>query len=530
MSALDQVPLAATRPSPLGTNALPALLALLLVAITVVTFYPVRHLPFINYDDNLYVTDNVNVQSGLDWDVVRWSFTTYDTSNWHPLTWLSHALDCQLFALDAAGPHLVNLLLHTLNVLLLFLLLLRATGFAGRSAMVAGLFAVHPINVETVAWVAERKNLLSMLFFLLALAAYRWYARERGAARYCVVFVLFALGLMAKPQIIMLPVVLLLWDYWPLCRTRRDPESFHLKNLRWLVVEKLPLFALAIASAMVTLLAHSRGAMRPLPLSLRIANAIGSYVRYVKLALWPSHLALYYPHPRVALRTLSVLVAFLFLAAITWLVMAERRQRYLLVGWLWFLLTLLPMIGIVQVGTQAMADRYAYLPLIGIFIMLVWGIADWANRRKISVTLQVTAAIVIIAALCVMTRRQLEYWSDSVTLWTHTLQVTRDNTIAEVDLGEALLQKGQVANAMQHFREATLVDPLDPLGNMYIARYAQMQNRLPEAIEAYKKVIAVAQDPALRARAYSNMGYAYRALGNEGEAQKCFVAAANPGH
>ncbi len=527
MSAASPAPLA-TRPQPQASAARRScLLALLLVALSLAAYYPVRHLPFINYDDNLYVTENVNVQSGLDWELVHWAFTTFDTSNWHPLTWLSHALDCRLFGLDPAGPHLVNLLLHTLNVVLLFWVLSRATGFLGRSAMVAALFAVHPINVESVAWVAERKNLLSMLFFLLALGAYRWYARQPTLARYLLIALLFALGLMAKPQVIMLPFVLLLWDCWPLARSDAQGQG---KSWQWLVTEKLPLFALSAASAILTLLAHSRGAMRPLPLSLRIANGIGCYMRYVKLAFWPSRLAIYYPHPLVSLRSWNVLVGFLFLAAVTCVVIAERRRRYLVTGWSWFLVTLLPMIGVVQVGTQAMADRYAYLPLIGLFIMVVWGTADWASRLKVPIQAELATSIIVLAVLVGVTHRQLQYWSDSAALWTHTLQVTHENAIAEVELGAALLQRGEVENAMEHFRAATAVDPLEPLSNMYLARYAQMQNRLPEAIEAYKKVITSTQDPALKARAYSNMGYAYRNLGNETESRKCFLAAGDAVH
>ncbi len=510
-------------------------LALLLVVVTVALYYPIRRLPFINYDDDLYVTENLHVQSGLEWDTVQWAFVTNAASNWHPLTWLSHALDFQLFGLDPTGPHLINLLLHVCNVVLLFWVLLRATGFAGRSAMVAALFAVHPINVQSVAWIAERKNLLSMLFFLLALGAYRWYAREPRISRYLMVGVLFGLGLMAKPQVITLPFVLLLWDYWPLgrmfaeadrsapCALSRD------SSFSWLLWEKIPLFAISAASAVITLLAHRAGAVRWLPLSLRIANAIDSYARYVKFALWPSHLALFYPHPLVPLRTWTVLAAFLFLAVVTWLVIEDRHRGYPLVGWFWFLITLLPMIGIVQVGTQAMADRYAYMPLIGLFIMFGWGAAEWADRQHISLTLQATASITILLALSVVAHRQLEYWRDSVTLWTHTLEVTRGNYIAEVDLGAALLQRGDIVRAMEHFRAATAIDPLDPLGNMYLARYAQTQNNLPEAIEAYKKVIRATHDPSLKARAFSNMGYAYRALGNEAEARKCFHAAANQG-
>jgi protein O-mannosyl-transferase len=525
----------------------PILLSLLLAVATLAVYYPVRHLPFINYDDDLYVTENVHVQSGLEWDTVQWAFTTNAASNWHPLTWLSHALDFQLFGLNPAGPHVVNLLLHTLNVLLLFWALWRATGFTGRSAMVAALFALHPINVQSVAWVAERKNLLSMVFFLLALDAYRWYAqsaqwvpqpsrrrREAGnIGRYFVVALIFALGLMAKPQVITLPLVLLLWDYWPLRRVSSSADaatSSPVRTLTWLAVEKLPLFALAAGSAVVTLIAHRGGALRWLPLSLRIANAIESYTRYVKLAFWPSRLALFYPHPGTPMATWTILAALLFLAAVTLLVVEDRRRRYLLVGWFWFLITLSPMIGIVQVGTQAMADRYAYLPFIGLFIMIVWGVADWFSRRHVSAKWLAIASVLVLIALSLVTHRQLEYWRDSVTLWAHTLEVTRGNYIAEIDLGAALVQRKEVARAMEHFRAAAAIDPQDPLANMYIGRYAQTQNNLPEAIEAYKKVIAGTWDSNLKARAYRNMGYAYRALGDEAEAQKCFRAAADLGY
>jgi len=504
---------------------------LLLVLATLAVYFPVRHFPFINYDDTLYVTENVHVQSGLQWDTVQWAFTSHDASNWHPLTWLSHALDFQLFGLDASGPHIVNLLLHTLNVVLLYLVLWRATGFVNRSAMVAALFALHPINVQSVAWVAERKNLLSMLFFLLALGAYRWYASGPRISRYVVVAMLFALGLMSKPQVITLPFVLLLWDYWPLQRiSAASASSEPARNYGRLFVEKVPLLALSGASAVVTMLAHRAGsAVRSYPLSIRFANAVVSYARYVGMAIWPSHLALFYPHPLRSLGMRQVLVASAFLVLATLIVLAERQRQYLLVGWFWFLITLLPMIGIVQVGTQARADRYAYLPFIGLFLMVVWSVADWAGNRHISIALQAAVGLAVLLALAAVTHRQLEYWRDSVTLWTHTLEATHDNYIAEVDLGTALVRRGEVARAMEHFRAATVIDPLDPLGNMYLGRYAQTQNNFPEAIEAYKKVIAGTEDLNLKARAFGNMGYAYRSLGNEAEAEKCFRAAASLG-
>ncbi len=379
-------------------------------------YYPVRTHPYVNYDDNVYVTDNVHVQSGLTWDTIRWALVTDDAGNWHPLTWLSHALDVEMYDLTPGGHHQTSMLLHALNAALLFWVLLRATGYAGRSFMVAALFAVHPVNVESVVWIAERKTVLSMTFFLLALGAWRWYAAKPHVLRYAVVAVLFALGLMAKPQIITFPFVLLLWDYWPLGRVafrhslfairqkdapgasdeiqlakneqRSSDEERKAKSeerFLWLLLEKLPLFAIAAASAVLTMKAQrASGAVLSLgatPLSVRLSNGLVSYVKYLINAFWPTGLAPMYPHPGDSLRAWQVYGALLVLLTITLLVVERRGRPYLLVGWLWFLGTLVPMIGLVQVGRQAMADRYAYLPLIGIFIMVVLGRGGMGNRK-----------------------------------------------------------------------------------------------------------------------------------------------------
>ena len=441
------------------------LLGLLLVVATLVLYWPVSHHPFLNYDDDIYVVYNPHVHAGLQWATVVWAFTSFDASNWHPLTWLSHALDYQLFQLNPAGHHDVNLFLHVVNVWLLFWVLLRATGYAGRSAMVAALFALHPINVETVAWVAERKNLLSMFFFLFALGAYRWYASKPRASRYVVVALMFACGLMAKPQVITLPFVLLLWDYWPLGRMRARSEDLPAgvapenvlpsKSLSWLMWEKLPLLVLAVPSAIVTLIAqHESGAMsgphwQPVP--IRIENAIVAYVRYLGKACWPAQLSVLYPHPGSSLRAWQVLGALLLLLAITALTVAERhRRRYLLMGWLWFLGTLVPMIGLVQVGVQAMADRYAYLPFVGLFIMVCWGVGGLIQQEQVPMPWQAGVSVAVLLALTVVAHRQLGYWSDNVTLWSRvvalesiTAQSHSDNWVAENNLGHALLNTGQ---------------------------------------------------------------------------------------
>ena len=404
----------------------------MLALATIATYYPVSGHPFIDFDDGKYVTQNAHVQGGLDWSTVKWAFTTYYASNWHPLTWLSHALDCQMFGLDPGGPHEINLLLHVVNVLLLFWVLHGATGRLGPSAVVAGLFALHPINVETVAWAAERKNLLSMLFLLLALAAYRWYAKQPRAGRYLLVALLFALGLMAKPQVITLPFLLLLWDYWPLQRLFPHSQGengevvFPPRSFTQLVVEKLPLLAISAISAVVTVKAQQAGSsvqsLTKFPFSLRLANAIVSYARYLGKAVWPSSLAAFYPFSRTSPPVWQILTALLLLLAITGLVVAGRKYRYLTVGWLWFLGALIPMIGLVQVGVQSMADRYAYLSFIGLFLMLSWGVAELAEARHLSYAWMTGISAVVLLILAGVTRYQLSYWSDEVSLWSHAIR------------------------------------------------------------------------------------------------------------
>jgi tetratricopeptide (TPR) repeat protein len=517
----------------------PFFLALLLAVATLAVYYPVHGHPFVNYDDSLYVTDNAQVQSGINWDTVTWAFSTFDVGTWHPLTWLSHALDCQLFQLNPAGHHDVNLLLHVINAVLLFWVLLGATGYTGRSFMVAALFALHPINVESVAWIAERKNPLSMLFFLLALGAYRWYAREPRIGRYAVVALLYALGLLAKPQVITFPFVLLLWDYWPLRRMfASTPESgsgtateavFPPRKLSWLVQEKLPLFALSAASAFLTMKAQRVGGDKVwYPLSIRLENAIVSYAQYLRDAVWPARLAVFYPHPGNSLNAWQAGAALLFLLAITALVIDRRRQRYLAMGWLWFLGTMVPMIGLEGVGyqgMQGMADRYAYLPFIGLFIMVCWGISEWTKQRHISTAWLAGLSFALLLILAAVTHRQIGYWSDSATLWSHTLQVTKRNWLAENNLGKILMSQGRVEAGMSHFLKATEIYPADPVSNMNIATYEQQRGNLTEAIERYKKALSSSRDASLRFAAFNSMGRAYQDLGDAARAQECFAAA-----
>jgi hypothetical protein len=376
------------------------------LAIAVLVLYSrVKDADFVNYDDLSYVTQNAHVQEGLRWKTFTWALRSTQSDNWHPLTWLSHALDCQLYGLNPVGHHITNVVFHVINVLLLFLLLTRATGAIGRSALVAALFALHPLNVESVAWVAERKNVLSMLFFFLAIGAYGWYAIKPSLRRYGLMVAMFALGLAAKPAVITFPLVLLLLDYWPLRRVntwarprlgpnRRKKQAGPAGGQGWgptletspaswsqLVVEKLPLLVLSAGSAVITIVAQKAGgtvrSLEVFSLSVRLQNALYAYAMYVWKAFWPTRLTVLYPHPGPTLSGLQLGLAAAFLGAVSLLVWKQRVSRaYLITGWLWYLGTLVPVIGLIQVGQQAMADRYAYIPLIGVFVMLVWGLGD----------------------------------------------------------------------------------------------------------------------------------------------------------
>jgi tetratricopeptide (TPR) repeat protein len=516
------------------------LYCLLLVVATVATYYPAASHPFLQFDDDRYVTTNAHVQDGLSGATIAWAFTTYYASNWHPLTWLSHALDYQMFGLDPGGPHEVNILLHVVNVLLLFWVLERATGRLGASAMVAALLALHPINVETVAWIAERKNLLSMMFLLLVLAAYRWYARQPNAGRYVLVGVLFLLGLMAKPQIVTLPFLLLLWDYWPLRRMELHPaleqkgprltaayaERYPERNLQQLVVEKLPLFGLSAISAIVTVKAQQAGhavqSLSKYPLSLRVENALVSYARYFAKAFWPTPLAALYPFPRSSPPAWQLLAALAVLLAVSGLVVGLRTRRYLTVGWLWFLGTLVPMIGLVQVGLQSMADRYAYLSFIGLFVMVCWGVADIVEARQVPRAWVIGAGVALLLVLASLTRHQLMFWEDEVNLWSHAIATTSGNYVAEDNLGTALLARSDTEEAIMHFRRANEIDRRDGLSELNIGIYEERKHHWPEAIAAYQAGISEIDEVEILARAYSNLGYVYLYTNDDAGARDTF--------
>ncbi len=498
-------------------------------------YAPVAKNDFVNLDDDVYIVNSGHVRAGLTWETVKWSFTTLEQANWHPLTWLSHALDCQFFGLNPVGHHMIGVLLHAANAVILFFLLQSATGLTWRSLVVAGLFAFHPINVESVAWAAERKNVLSMLFFLLAFVAYGWYVRRPGVRRYSLVFLLYSLALMSKPQVITFPFLLLLWDYWPLGRvaqlpidgSRADPQDTRKFSAQRLVFEKVPFFLLSAAAAVITVLAQRAGhALRTTSeygLLNRTENALISYVRYLDLAVWPARLAALYPHPEKLFPPWQVVGATLILILVTAAVFAQRHQRpALLVGWLWFLGSMFPMIGLVQVGGHALADRYAYIPFIGLFVMVVWGVADWAERHRIAPAWMVTATALVLIALAATTHRQIGMWRDSPTLWLRALAVTENNYLAHDTMARMLAEQGREEEAAVHLRAALAIKPNDVVALLNLGNYEYEHGNVPSAIGRFQFVATYAADRDLKGTAYGNLGSVYRQLGDDQEARRCY--------
>ena len=481
-----------------------ALFGVALAVATIAVYSPVLGLGFVKWDDQHYVTGNSHVRNGLNWNTVRWAFTSTEASNWHPLTWLSHALDYQLFALNAGGHHLDSMALHAVNAVLLFAVLAWVTKRAGPSLFVAALFALHPINVESVAWVAERKNVLSTLFFFLAIAAYGRYARKPGWGGYVLVGGMFAAGLMAKPMVITLPFVLLLLDYWPLERmggkasesTATTGDRLPQVSFWELVLEKIPLLALSTGSAWITLIAQrpAKRTLAELSFGVRIENAIVSYGLYLWKMVWPAHLS-FYPHA-VGLPTWQWVLSALILMTITAFVIVFRSERYLVTGWCWFLGTLVPVIGLVQVGEYAMADRYAYIPLIGIFVMIAWSLSDLADGKKIGRVWLTAPALCALAALGYATNRQMSYWESDYDLWSHALEVREDSL---------------TLNALG----VTLMHPDSEMTREDVRNFGTEQSRMDDARRDFERALELRQALARRnpgaylpdiARTLNNLG------------------------
>jgi len=491
------------------------LLGLGLVLLTLAVYRPVLTADFINFDDGLYVTGNRHVQEGLTWQGFLWAWQANVASNWHPLTMLSHMLDCEIYGLNAHGHHLTSLLFHLANVWLLFEVLRRMTGAVGRSAWVAALFAVHPMHVESVAWVAERKDVLSGFFFFLALAAYLGWVRERSPRRYLLVVLLFACGLLAKPMVVTLPFILLLIDIWPLGRLRlgeAGPGS--------LLLEKIPLFALSVASSAVTVYAQqgSLATLQAVSAGRRVGNALVSYVVYLEKTFWPVKLAVFYPLPP-SVPLWKALAAGALLVAITGLALWRvRRQPYLAVGWLWFVGMLVPVIGFVQVGRQAMADRYTYLPSIGLFLAVAWGVAELLagfRMGRAGRAVGAAGALAVVAALSIAGHRQAAMWKDSLTLFRHALAVTDNNYLAHLNVAVALTNKGDQKGAIEEFHEVLRLQPNLAEAHAALATGLQKWGRPAEALPHAQKAVQMKPD---RAHFRQTLASILEDLGRKGEA------------
>ena len=518
------------------------LIQLCLALVTASVYWPVRHFEFTYFDDPLYVAENQHVQGGLTLRGLGWACATFQSANWHPLTWLSHMLDWQLWGNNAGAHHLVNVLFHIANTLLLFCILRRMTTAPWRSAFVAALFAVHPFHVESVAWVAERKDVLSTCFWMLTVWAYIRYVEQLNAqhpsplthrpshrAYYGLTLLFFTLGLMSKPMVVTLPCVLLLLDYWPLGRTRwakpaaitsgpATGEAIE-TSLGQLLREKVPLFALAAASCVVTYWAQqSLGAVVSLervPLGIRLANVLLSYVGYLGKAFWPMGLAYFYPvdkNPSLA----AVMIAGVGVAGVTAVVIRRaRREPWLATGWFWYLGTLVPVIGLVQVGSQSMADRYTYVPLVGVFMMLCWSVPSKMVQQRAQKTVATAVAAAVLVFYAGLCRVQIGYWKNSETLLRHALQVTKDNWIAQNNLGLFLWRSGRVQEAIEHYEQALQLKPYYAEAHHNLGLALTQAGKLPEAIQHFEQVVRIKPDSA---EAHRRLGLALQQAGHLPEA------------
>ena len=493
-------------------------ISILLVALVGAVFGQSLHHDFVNYDDMEYVTKNAQVSRGLTLEGIGWAFTHFHSSNWHPLTWISHMIDCQFYGLNPWGHHLTNVLLHATNVILLFLLLRQMTARLWPSAFVAALFAIHPLRVESVAWVSERKDLLSGLFFFLTLMAYVRYARKPSPARFILVAIVFALGLMCKPMLVTLPIVLLLLDYWPLsCLPNLSLDRKNRKLLWRLILEKAPLFLLVLASCVLTVLAQRRSisAVAHITGPYRLANAAVSYLDYVRQMFWPKDLAVLYPWYVERLQPWTVILGCLLVVGVTVAVIVLRRRRYLFVGWFWYLVMLTPVIGFLQVGNQSHADRYTYLPLVGLYLMLTWGATELVERwRFVRLPIGALAGAIVIS-LTLASRAQTATWQNSESLWNHALAVTPDNIIAECNLGLALHSSGKDEEALEHFEKSLSINRHQPEVLASLGVFYLEQGRIEDSVAYLHEALDI--QPRL-GDAHYNLGNTYLAIGKASEA------------
>jgi Flp pilus assembly protein TadD len=486
-----------------------------LVALTWAVFGQTLRHQFVNYDDPLYVYDNPHVRAGLSWHGVAWAFTHVHSQNWHPLTTISHMIDCQLFGLNPGAHHLVNVVWHSVAALLLFILLQKITARVWASALVATVFAIHPLRVESVAWIAERKDVLSGVFFMFTLLAYFHWTRKPTLCRYVTMSILLACGLMSKPMLVTTPLVLLLLDYWPLRRfegsttelpgserrRRRSPRELMRgeasESIAKLVFEKIPLFALSVGSIVATLWAQNfaLGSTEFLPLKWRFTNALFSYFEYVRQMFWPVDLIPFYVHPENRLETWRLVLAVAVLICVTGIAIARRRKNpYLIVGWLWYLIMLVPAIGIVQVGLQGHADRYTYLPHIGLYIAIVWLIWDLTKSWRAQKVILSGAAILTLTVLSILSWKQTAHWRDTEALWRHTLAVTPDSDVAHAGLGGILFVRGQIDESIDHYERALRLRDGNIAAHFGLGRALAAKQKTDAAIFHFQKALSIQPD------------------------------------
>ena len=510
------------------------IVSLSLVVIILTAYWQLPSHEFLSFDDYGYIIKNTHVHEGITWKNILWTFSKTDFGYWHPLTWMSHMLAFQLFGLNPSMHHLMNLFLHISNTLLLFFVLKRMTGALWQSAFVAAVFALHPLNVESVAWVSERKNVLSTFFWMLTILTYVRYTERPGFFRYILILFVFVLGLMSKPMLVTLPFVLLLLDYWPLCRINLTQSccdhqkvqipihtNFYQSIGLRLVLEKIPLVILSFTCIYLSSLSVQRFKIvistASVPMKLRIANALVSYVRYINKMIWPQNLAVYYPYPNTAAACGRLLVALLFLTGVTFFAFRWIRLKpYFIVGWLWYIGTLFPVIGLVQAGLwPAMADRFAYVPLIGIFICIAWGVPDFVDRCRYRKAGFIAVSTALVPIFMVMTWLQLRHWQNGVTLFTHNVRVTHNNSLAHKELGNALEQQGNLDKAILHYSKALKINPNYAEAHNNLGYILACQKHYKEAIEHYTEAIRI--KPSYT-EAHNNLGTALLHQGNEKEA------------
>jgi len=498
------------------------LVCLFFVMATLAVYWQVQTCNFV-FDDIQYVTGNRHIQEDFTLENIIWAFTTIHASNWHPLTWLSHMLDHHFYGMNSGWHHLTNLFLHIANTLLLFLVFRKMTGCLWQSGFVAGLFALHPLHVESVAWVSERKDVLSTFFWMLTMWSYIWYVENPVVHRYILVVLFFALGLMSKPMLVTLPFVLLLLDFYPLNRVQFKQVDGSANAQRksialHLILEKIPLFVLVVMSSAVTFYAQKKGgavgSLEIYPFKVRIANALVSYVKYIGKMIYPSKLAVLYPHPGM-LPWWNIVGACILLVSISFLAIRIVKQSpYFAVGWFWYLGTLVPVIGLVQVGRQSMADRYTYVPLIGIFIIIAWGLPELVAQWRYRNIWLATLGTVVLTILMAMTWKQVGYWKNSITLFEHTLKIlkiTSNNDVAHYNLGKYLEKQGRTAEAIEHYLQALQIKPdfVEAHNNLGLA--LEKQGRIEEAIEQYLQALRIKPD---NEKAHNNLAIAFFRKGN----------------